>query len=435
MSEVLRISSGIWSTIHIVILFILSSFPKLYSKKSTAVLCGIMVLIIAANIMLFLNLGQDGFGKIILISVTFPFFFAALILSKKRDTQFVFTFCLVNTVSTAIIVLSLIFNCYISPTTNLFMFISRIAGFLLIEIGVIKRLRRQYFEIQESVKKGWGIFTMTAAAFLITIIALSTFPSVISERPDDMPMLITLIILMLLMYLMIFQTLSRQKELNEIERENELWQIELKQMQRRIRQMNETNEQIKIARHDMRHRLSGIDVMLKKGEINEAEEYIASSLKTLEYSGEKLYCKNAVLDAIFSYYFSLAKEADIEVAHDLNISDELPVKASELSVVVANALENAIHACEAINADNRIIRCRCIETPQFMLQVSNPYSNEIKTDENGIPIGADGNHGIGTRSILAFCEKYGAQVNYKIGKDIFSIRIVIQKLPPPKIFN
>ncbi|MBR2180508.1 MAG: TipAS antibiotic-recognition domain-containing protein, partial [Oscillospiraceae bacterium] len=44
-------------------------------------------------------------------------------------------------------------------------------------------------------------------------------------------------------------------------------------------------------------------------------------------------------------------------------------------------------------------------------------------DENGIPVTREKGHGFGTRSIVAFCEKYNSYYNFEAKEDSFVLQI------------
>jgi len=71
-----------------------------------------------------------------------------------------------------------------------------------------------------------------------------------------------------------------------------------------------------------------------------------------------------------------------------------------------------------------VIRCRCIWQPQLMFYVSNPYAGEVRFDENDCPVAESTMHGIGTRSIAAYCEKHGAECEYRAKDGWFTMQIV-----------
>lgn len=427
MSEILRLTSAVWSLLHILLLFLFFYQPRYPKKKVAIISCATMIPLIALNAVLLGVLGQNTYGKLILLLLVLPSFVFFFILAKHRDFRFIFTFCLVDTISAEIVLLSMILNRYFTPESNIVMFIIRLLAFPIVEYYAVKKLRKPYYVIQNRVKKGWGMFSFVSIVFYVLLLVMTAFPTAITQRPEDMPLMLILMVLMPLMYLNIFQILDHQNKLHTAQREQELWQIQSTHMQRQIAQFAESDKRVSYERHDLRHRLQILDVMLQKGEVAEARAFISSSQETLQTPEGLTYCKNPVLDAVFSYYFKQAQEKEIRVESSLSIPEKPPVDASELSVVIANALENAIHACEKLPKEERIISCKCIETPQFILQISNPFTGKVMTDKDGLPVSEEKGHGIGTRSILAFCERNGAVANYKVENNHFALRILIQK--------
>ncbi len=428
MSEILRLSSAYWSLIHIVVIFLIF-FKSRYPAKKTILLTCIFVLpVILANVFLLTVYGTDIFGKLMMLTIVLPTFIFFFAISKIRDFRFFFTFCLVDTVSAALIIVSMVLNYYITPETNVLMFLIRIFGFIILELASIKKYRAAYFEIQENVTMGWGLFTLVSIVFYIVFVYLNAFPTTITNRPEDMPTLLIFVFLMSLMYINIFQLLFYQMKLNDARFREELWILQSNHMQRRLTHMTEADKRVRFERHNLRHRLQTIDIMLQKNDVQSAREYIASVTKeALEAPIHERYCLNTVLDAVFSYYIGLAREKGIRVEHSLSLKDTLPVPPEELSVVIANALENAIIACEMLPEDKRYIKCKCIQSPQIIFSISNPFDGVIETDSRGVPVTNKVGHGIGVRSTVAFCEKYNSVVDYKIDGGVFSIRIVINE--------
>ena len=265
---------------------------------------------------------------------------------------------------------------------------------------------------RKALQSVWGLFTLVAIVFYTVFIYLNAFPTAITERPEDMPTLLIFIFLMSLMYINIFLLLFNQLKLNEARFREELWILQSNHMQRRISHMTEADKRVRF----------------EKDDLSSAREYIANvTEEALETPIHERYCVNTVLDAVFSYYIGLATEKGIRVEHSLSLEQTLPVPPEELSVVIANALENAIIACENLPEEKRYIKCKCIQSPQLIFSISNPFEGEVEIDSRGAPVNREVGHGIGVRSTVAFCEKHNAVVDYKIEDGVFSIRIVIHK--------
>ena len=63
--------------------------------------------------------------------------------------------------------------------------------------------------------------------------------------------------------------------------------------------------------------------------------------------------------------------------------------------------------------------------PGLMFEISNHYTGTIRFDEAGLPVTARQGHGLGSHSIAAFCEKYGASYRYTAEDGSFSLRVIL----------
>ena len=421
--EFLRDISLIWSLFHVLILFI-AFYESRYPKKKTYILTGIFMggLLVILSVLIFLK-GAVWVSNATLVICTLPSLVFFWLMSSQRDGRFVFTFCLVDTVSLWFIALTMVLNYWLTPETYWVLFIGRIIGFPAFEYLAWHRLRKPYLEVQRAVAKGWFSFAAVTAVFYILMFVASLYPTSIYENPDGIPALVLLLVLMPLMYWNIFQVLARQQRLADAEEETRILHLQSAMMAQRIEQTMEAEKQISIHRHDLRHQLQAIKTMLESGEISEAQNYIEMSHEALNGTKSKRWCLHPVLDAVFAAYFRQAEAEGIRIEADMDIPADIPVNAVELSTVFANALENAIHAVGKLPQEQQVIRCKCIWQPQLMFYVSNPYAGEVRFDENDRPVAESTMHGIGTRSIAAYCEKYGAVCRYSAEDGWFSIKI------------
>ena len=425
MSEFLRLSSVAWSLLHILVLFAFFYSPRFSRRKTILLTLATMVPLLALNMLLLYFAGRQHYAWVVLFALVLPSFAFFFFLSKYRDFRFIFTFCLVDTVSMEILIISMLADAFLGDDKCILMFIIRILAFPLMEWAAAKKLRKPYLEIQDSLPRGWGAFSLVSVVFYLILLAMTGYPVLITDRPEDVPVMLLMLALMPLMYLNIFQILGNQNRIHEMEREQELLRLQTGHMEQRIRQTAETEEKIRIERHDLRHRLMAVGAMLEKGEYEEAEKYIHKSAEHLESQTVERYCANPVMDAVFSSYFEQAAACGIRIEAKLAVPQELGIDETEVSVVIANALENAIHACRKLPQEERLIRCMWISHPQHMFQISNPYHGELRLDEDGRPVSREAHHGIGTRSIAAFCEKHGAFADYKVEDSWFHLRIVL----------
>jgi sensor histidine kinase YesM len=423
--ELFRSISLAWSLAHTLILF-LFLYEFRYSKKRTlSITLAVLLPILVLNMVILVFMGADWLGKLIVWTTILPSLVLFWILSKYRDGRFFFTFCVVDTVSFALIILTGLADMYIFRGKCIFLLISRLLIYPVLEWLVVKYIRKYYFSVQVKLKRGWTAFAITSALFYLLLLILMNYPASFTEYRYNIPDLIILITLMPMIYYNIFHLLQVQSESQDSMHRKEIFALERAHMEEIIQQNSETEEKLRIERHDLRHRLTSLRTMIENQNYDEAIEYLNKSSAFFSIPRTNRLCQNTTLDAVFSSYFSQAEQYGIEIEHSLAIPSDLSVDPTELSIVIANALENAIHACQELPEERRIIRCKYVVTPRHMLQISNPYTGIILFDEYGRPTSSRAEHGIGTQSIVAFCDKYAANLNYKVADGWFHIRIIM----------
>ena len=171
--------------------------------------------------------------------------------------------------------------------------------------------------------------------------------------------------------------------------------------------------------------LDVVAALVQQGDKAAALEYIGASQAVLDRTGQRRFCKNVVLDAVLSSFFERAQERGIVMESQLTIPDTLPVDATELSTVFANALENAIHACEKVSPEQRRITCTCAASPRLRFEVANPYAGKVRFGPDSLPVSERPGHGIGIHSITAFAEKNHAVCRFVTENGWFKMQMVL----------
>lgn len=424
---VLRDFSVLWSLCHTLVLFILL-FESRYPKRKTMIITlSTMIPLIAANMVLMYVVPHDVFGTLMLATISLPSLVVFWILAKNRDGRFLFTFCLVDTTVLEIIYITQILNHYTTPDTYYVMFFIRLIIYPVLEVIVYKKLRPLFLEVQKNNKKGWGTFALIGALFYVTITLMMNRPTSILERPEYLPAVILMFILMPAMYLHILTTLNRQKMMLEMTERDSILQLQVSNITARVQEYSAANNKFRIERHNFRHKMQTIAGLVERKQYDALQALVLEYNAAIKETQVKSYCRFAVLDAVLSSYLQKAETAKINVSIIPEFPEELPVNEAELAAVVANALENAINACKKLPESERFIRVHVISSPCFMMKIQNSFDGQVDFDEEGIPVNPDEEHGFGTRSIAAFCAKHDAFCEFKTDENVFTLNLVFGK--------
>jgi len=405
----LREISLLWSMIHTLVMFLLL-FESRYPKKKTMVISlATMLPLIAANTVLTFILPADKMATAMLMTLSLPSLVIFWVLAKNRDGRFFFTFCFVDTVVLEVIYITQILNFYITPDSDVFLFVVRLAIYPLIEWFVYKKLRGRYLDVQKNTKQGWGSYAFIGAIFYILMSLMMNQPDPITSRPAYYPAMALVFILIPTIYGNIIATLRHQQRMYELQEQENILRLQVNNITARVDDLALADERFRQERHNLRLKMRVIATFAENQKYDELNTYIQEYLDTVQRTQIKRYCKNAVIDAALSAFIQNAENRGIRVEVGFDFPDPIPVDATELATVLANAIENAINACERMGeGEERFIDIKVLSNPSFMIQIKNSFSGKVEFDEDGIPVSCEEGHGFGTRSMVAFCEKHNA---------------------------
>lgn len=419
---ILKDLSVLWSLVHVLIMFILLFESRFPWKKALKLTLAGAIPLLAANFLLYLLVGNFAY-VLLLFTCVLPSLVFLWFLAKYRDGRFLFTFCLSDTLWLEIMYVTNILDFYFG-NQYIFMFVSRLILYPLLEWFLWKKVRPIYFEVQRTVTRGWYIFATISAIFYVMMLLSMSWPTMIMTRPEYLPAFVLQLILMPVFYIHIFSTLQRQQQLYDTQQLENILQVQVTSLRSRINEFSTANERFQEERHDFRHKMRTIAALAEKGDLEAIEQTAKEYVETLPEHSLQRYCNHRILDAVLASYLEWAKRKGIRVTAKLIFPDVLPVNEAELATALANAIENAIQACEKIEMSKRYIEIKTIIEPCFMLQVRNSFDGVVGFDEEGIPIAVKKGHGFGTRSIVTFCEKNNAFCTFAAEGKEFTLRIV-----------
>lgn len=422
---ILRDLSVLWSLLHILILFMML-YRSRYSRKKTIVLTGItMGLLILLNMVGLILYGAEVMGKVFVLTCTLPSLLVFWLISKDRNGKFFFTFCLADTVALWIIVLTNVADFYLGGQQYILMFIGRMLLFPLVEWAAVRRLRRPYLELQESVGGGWGIFAAMTAFYYLLLAVKSNFPEVITKRPRELPAFFLILILMPLTYAVIFAALYRQLLLFRKRQSERILQEQKAALEIQL----DNQQRIRKMKHDMKGHTAMLSGLLAAGKYQEAAGY----LKVVETEVDNLsgqFCANPYLEAIFSYYSQKLQEAGADCRMDIQVGEEaLPYV--ELCQILSNGLENALDAVKGLEKEKREVSVQVkFNRNHLLIRIRNKCSDDLHVEWGTVPAtdkeGRD--HGFGLATVKEMAERLDGEMFCYTENGNFVLDVVVSCL-------
>lgn len=286
-------------------------------------------------------------------------------------------------------------------------------------------LRTYFLDMIEIITKGWGILTLIPSSFLLFVMVLVLHPVHYTQNPSFVILFYMTGSVILIIYYAVFQYLRTQYQYQMDEQNREILEVQMQGIKKHAEDTKRNAEEVRRIWQDTHRMLSGIAALAREGNAEAILSFVAESSALNPLTAPAHYCSDPILNATLTAYLSKAENSGITIDLHLAIPEILPVDSAELSICFANALENAIKACEELPRNERKIILRCIHKPAFMFEIENPYKGRITFGRNGLPISTKTGHGLGTRSIMAFCEKHNAFYDFSAEGGWFRVMITL----------
>ena len=197
------------------------------------------------------------------------------------------------------------------------------------------------------------------------------------------------------------------------------------------------SKKFSILRHDMRHHIQLVYALIHDNKKEEALKALESFDTQLDKTAIRPYSLNPYINAILSVYINRAQEEGFSVNAQINFPESVPVLEEQLSVVLANLMENAIRVTSREPKEKRFLEVHLqAKGKQAVLEVENYCSKPIVFNAEGFPSTTKKGHGIGMVSTRRFIEHYKGYKDFSQTdghvKFIIYFRMDVPKEPCPK---
>jgi len=358
----------------------------------------------------------------------FPYFLLAILVIPRQLPQHIFIlgmqaifFLCLQTLS---INLSLIAPFELTPIHHIeFQAFLYLLLFLLL-LPITNRCFRRLLPSRQFIsEKKYGYYV----AFLPLCIFSSHLSFVVDNQFHSWTELSSRLLLILCFFLLYrYLVLQRVDMQNQSQRDQDssLLHLQLSSLQDHTLLVENSQKEISILRHDMRHRIRLLYTLIEEGHNAEAREILQSLDDQLENTVVRPYCQNPIINAALSIYISKAQKLQIPVEYKIDLPEKLPAEENDFAILLANLIENAILASLKQAADQRAIHLQIRNRgQQILLQLENRFSLPLELGTDGLPQTRASGHGIGMRSLAAFQQRYDAILNFE--QDAEWVRVLL----------
>jgi sensor histidine kinase regulating citrate/malate metabolism len=158
--------------------------------------------------------------------------------------------------------------------------------------------------------------------------------------------------------------------------------------------------------HDFYMHLEVLGNLLSDRKSSDAMAYL-QTLRTQQTTRALLVnSHHAVLDALLNQKASTAKQHGIDINFEVNNLSGLPLDPADITVILANLLDNALEACD-VYAGEKKLEVKILLGSTFFFSIRNTcnpvqiINQEIKSSKSNPSI-----HGFGLKNVKSLLQKY-----------------------------
>lgn len=291
----------------------------------------------------------------------------------------------------------------------------------------LRRLREPFRKVVESPYADWSFFAVVAlfVSLLFPLYVVKPVMFLYRSRQEQI-MAAGFAILLVLMFVLVFKALGHMLREAAGQREKELITLSSRLLRHQLDLQESAMAEARRIRHDVRHHNAAIAEYARRGDLEGLLRYLDQAARQIDDLDLCAYCANPAVNNILAVYVRRARQAGIKLSLDLAVPRELPLSETDLVVLLANLLENAIEGCQRVEGgDPGHIALRAqYQGGRLLLQVQNTCLPAIAFNAAGLPV-SQKESGVGAGSILKLAEKYGGHATFQAQDGQFTARVLL----------
>lgn len=314
---------------------------------------------------------------------------------------------------------------------------------LLLMYRIILRLQK-YFEMKENYERSQLIFVLfpSVIGMLVCLMIRSMMftiegrdiYSLFDSRPEMNLLIPCTSVLCIAMIVFAARMLRKLIDESNQKIEVRIYQDRIREMEQHIGDIENLYAGIRGMKHDMKNYIADMDALMREEtkDPSALRQYLDSLQTSVEQLDMKYNTGNPVTDVILQRYVQLAKGSGITFDADFIFPSDMNMDAFDLSIILNNALNNALEACRRQKEGRKFIELNAYRRENmFFIIIKNSFDGTLarsRSDGRLLTTKPDASkHGMGLRNIEMCAQKYYGKAEMSVRENEFELAVMLQK--------
>lgn len=271
---------------------------------------------------------------------------------------------------------------------------------------------------------------MIVALLLIMVLYNAFYMQIIDITEQGIGWLLVATVILIILTFSFYLAYLRLVEMVLVKRNNIMYakQLKLYKLEWELEEVAAT--EVREMRHDMKQQYIYLRELANSGNKEELVSVLGKLIGDSAGKGRlESRTGNLVIDAHINHLWEKSRQNNIALYTDLKVPPVMNILDEDLSVLLGNAIDNALEASEYVERESREIRLQMTyEKGYLFISLKNRYQGEIKQDERNRLISSKKEkivHGLGISSMEKIARKYHGYVKIGWEDNIFILETIL----------
>ena len=275
----------------------------------------------------------------------------------------------------------------------------------------------------------WGYVIFVLITSVVSIFLVLDYMHLILGNTTKQFVTLLAVSLIIVMNIMLFYIIDKINEHFETKHNLELAKQLIESQKASYQTLLESQQEIRKLRHDLKNAMVGVLHYLENNQFTEATHFVKESLEVLDANSTASFSGNNIVDTLLAFKKKEAQKQGIILNETVTLGETLNIDPIDFSVLLGNALDNAIEATSSQTAHSKTIEVSVTYKQDTLLMViKNPVDEMINPSRLDSTKPNKEGHGFGILQMKQLAQKYNGEVFFECTHQQFKTSILIGKI-------
>lgn len=279
------------------------------------------------------------------------------------------------------------------------------------------------------IKSTWLYISFLPLTSIILVYIIIDYINKIETNPTMQILTIGALLLLIITNVMSFYVFDKIYENITVEQNLSIANELIKNQKSQYSVLYESQNEIRKIKHDLKNTLLGLLSEIKNNNYESVAKLLETECNSLSSNYNVIITGNNIIDTIFTSKKHYAEISGVSLELDVDNLGEIYVDAIDLSILLGNAIDNAIEATAKVQNSLPKVTLRIIfKHSNLIFIINNPVDKKVNVQNLTTTKANSAAHGFGILQMKSLTQKYSGEIFFDCNDEVFKTTIFINNV-------